>query len=360
MGDEAHSDKTRNHMLMFSSLFSMDKTGRSVLFIGNDPAVAGMYRRLAANPSSGYTVRGYYADNDITDTPPGLQRIGDMAQLDEVMARTADNVIRGGHHRVDIAVCCLPAEDSETVRKIMDYCDRNVIRCYWLPCGDGEQPFRLVPCRFLDTAVYTARPEPLSRASNRRLKRAFDIAMSSVVCLCTMPLLPLVALLVKIQSPGPIFFRQDRTGQDGRTFRCLKFRSLHVNRDADRVQTTKDDPRKFPFGSFMRRTNIDELPQFLNVLRGDMSIVGPRPHMLYHTEMYGQLIDKYMVRHFLKPGITGWAQVTGFRGETPELWQMEGRIRRDIWYIEHWSLWLDVKIVLMTVRSMVFPDRHAY
>ena len=163
-----------------------------------------------------------------------------------------------------------------------------------------------------------------------------------------------------MQSPGPIFFRQLRTGLDGHNFYCYKFRSMHVNKDADRLQATKDDPRKFPFGNFMRKTNIDELPQFWNVLLGNMSIVGPRPHMLAHTKQYERLIDKYMVRHFVKPGITGWAQVKGFRGETRELWQMEGRINCDIWYIQHWSIWLDIRIIWMTFKFFFKRDGNAY
>ena len=147
---------------------------------------------------------------------------------------------------------------------------------------------------------------------------------------------------------------------NGKDFWCLKFRSMHVNADSDRRQATKDDPRKFPFGNLMRKTSIDELPQFWNVLRGDMSIVGPRPHMLAHTEQYSQIIKKYMVRHFVKPGITGWAQVTGYRGETSELWQMEGRVKRDNWYVQHWSFWLDVRIIWMTIKSAFRKDEHAY
>ena len=135
---------------------------------------------------------------------------------------------------------------------------------------------------------------------------------------------------------------------------------MHINKDAYQIQATKDDPRKFAFGNFMRKTNIDEFPQFINVLMGNMSVIGPRPHMLLHTEEYSKLIDKYMIRHFCKPGITGWAQVTGFRGETKELWQMEGRIERDIWYIENWSPWLDLKIIFMTIKSIIIPDGHAY
>jgi len=135
---------------------------------------------------------------------------------------------------------------------------------------------------------------------------------------------------------------------------------LHINKEADTVQATEHDPRKFAFGNFMRKTNIDELPQFWNVLKGNMSIVGPRPHMLLHTETYRELIDKYMVRHFVKPGITGWAQVTGFRGETKELWQMEGRVKCDIWYMENWSIWLDILICWKTVFQMLTHNKNAY
>ena len=152
----------------------------------------------------------------------------------------------------------------------------------------------------------------------------------------------------------------DERGSNGKNFVCLKFRSMHVNVDADRLQATEDDPRKFPFGNIMRKYNIDELPQFWNVLVGYMSIVGPRPHMLLHTEYYSNRIGKYMVRHFVKPGITGWAQVTGFRGETKEMWQMEERIKRDIWYIENWSIWLDLRIIWMTVKSVFIHDENAY
>ena len=153
---------------------------------------------------------------------------------------------------------------------------------------------------------------------------------------------------------------QERSGENGQTFRCIKFRSMRVNADADRVQATRDDPRKTRFGDFLRRSSIDELPQFINVLRGDMSIVGPRPHMLQHTEQYSKLINKYMVRHLIKPGITGWAQVTGYRGETHSLSQMEGRVRRDIWYLENWSLLLDIRIIFMTVWNALRQDENAY
>lgn len=135
---------------------------------------------------------------------------------------------------------------------------------------------------------------------------------------------------------------------------------MRVNGACDKRQCTKHDPRVFPFGRILRRTNLDELPQFFNVLRGDMSIVGPRPHMLYHTEFYSNRIPQYMDRHKIRPGITGWARVTGFRGETSELWQMEERVSRDLWYVSHWSPWLDLRIILMTVRTIFVCDEKAY
>ena len=162
-----------------------------------------------------------------------------------------------------------------------------------------------------------------------------------------------IAIIIKCQSPGPVFIRQLRTGLGGQDFYCLLFRSLHTN-------AANNDSQQFPFGKFMRRTRIDKLPMFWNVLVGDMSVVGPRPHKLALTEQYDKLADKYMLRHFVKPGITGWAQVTGFRGEVYELSQMEGRIERDIWYIQHWSFWLDLRIIWLTFKTIFKRDKNAY
>lgn len=211
-----------------------------------------------------------------------------------------------------------------------------------------------------ENVVYTNYHEPLLDMKNRVMKRTFDVVCSLIVLLLLVFFLPVIAFIIKRQSPGPIFFSQLRTGMDGRKFICYKFRSMHVNKDSDTLQATKDDPRKFPFGDFMRRSNIDEFPQFFNVLKGDMSMVGPRPHMVLHTEMYSKLIGEYMVRHFIKPGITGLAQVTGFRGETKELKQMEGRVQRDIWYMENWSFWLDIKICFLTIWQIIKKDDKAY
>lgn len=339
---------------------SKGHNGRTVMFVGNDPAIIEMYNDMTEDPSAGYHVNGYYANQDIPNAPTGLVRLGNMSKLNEIMDSSINNTINGSPINIDELFCCLSHDDSKTIIKLIHFCDKNVIHFYYLPRQFGEYKLHLDPRTFLGKTVYSNHFEPLTSMGNRAAKRAFDIFVSGIICLCMLPFIPIIALCIKIQSPGPIFFKQARTGLNGQTFQCLKFRSMHVNKDADKAQATKNDPRKFAFGNFMRKTNIDEFPQFINVLKGDMSIVGPRPHMLHHTEIYGSLIDKYMVRHFSKPGITGWAQVTGYRGETKELWQMEERIRRDIWYIENWSFWLDIRIILMTAKSIIFPDKNAY
>jgi putative colanic acid biosynthesis UDP-glucose lipid carrier transferase len=254
----------------------------------------------------------------------------------------------------------LSRRDRDIIKRISRFCDHKVIRFYYVPVSVEYIGLNLKREMLDDMEVFTTYENPLENVVNRAIKRLIDIVMSSIFLIPTMIMFPFIWIIIKIQSPGPIFFKQDRTGLDGRTFKMMKFRSMHVNKDADRLQATKDDPRKYPFGNFMRKSNIDELPQFLNVLKGDMSFVGPRPHMLAHTEQYSALIDKYMVRHFVKPGLTGWAQVTGFRGETKELWQMEGRVKRDIWYMEHWSIWLDIRIIWMTAKTIFIHDKNAY
>lgn len=331
-----------------------------VLFIGNDPAVIEMYNTLMEDPSAGYRVHGYYANEPIANAPKEFKWLGDMQHLHKVMAESINNTINGIPSNIEELFCCLSHDYSNEIVRIMQFCDKNVIHFYYMPRQFGEYSLHLDPQLYLGKSVFTNRREPLAKLGNRVIKRSFDIAVSSIISLCFLPFLPIIAIIIKIQSPGPIFFRQARTGLNGNTFQCLKFRSMHVNKDADTVQATENDPRKFAFGNFMRKSNIDEFPQFFNVLKGDMSIVGPRPHMLHHTEIYGSIIDKYMVRHFSKPGITGWAQVTGFRGETKELWQMEERIKRDIWYIENWSFWLDLRIIYLTAKSIIIHDKNAY
>jgi len=331
------------------------RNSRSVTLVGSDPEVLTIYEKLKKDPTLGYRVIGYFADEEMVgDGVQDLRYLGTIERLIDVMKNAEGRPIG------DELYVCLSRKDRQRIRKLSMLCDKNVVRFYYVPVSVETIGLNLKSELLDDMEVYSTYENPLQNPLNRLVKRVFDIVMSLVFLIPTVIIFPIIYLFIKIQSPGPILFKQQRTGLDGKTFNCYKFRSMHVNKDADKVQATKNDPRKYPFGNFMRKANIDELPQFLNVLQGRMSIVGPRPHMLAHTEQYSELIDKYMVRHFVKPGVTGWAQVTGFRGETKELWQMEGRVKRDIWYMEHWSIWLDLRIIWMTAKSIFIHDKNAY
>ncbi len=203
--------------------------------------------------------------------------------------------------------------------------------------------------------------EPLKASYKRLLKRTFDLLVSLLVIVFVLSwLIPLVSLLIKLDSKGPVFFAQVRSGRDNNPFTCLKFRSMHINEASNICQATKEDGRVTRIGRFLRKTSLDEFPQFLNVFMGDMSIAGPRPHMLYHTEQYSNAVNHYMVRLYLKPGLTGWAQVNGFRGEIKNIQYMEQRVAHDIWYMENWSLLLDIKIMILTVIAILRGDKMAY
>ena len=196
---------------------------------------------------------------------------------------------------------------------------------------------------------------------NRIKKRFYDVVASSLVIVFILSwLIPLVGLLIWLESRGPIFFTQQRSGKGGKAFNCLKFRSMKVNKESNEKQATKNDVRITRLGSILRKSSLDEMPQFLNVFMGDMSIVGPRPHMLKHTDDYSKLLNRYMVRHFLKPGITGWAQIHGYRGEIKHMQDINNRVEYDLWYLENWSLWLDTRIILMTAFNMAKGEKNAY
>ncbi len=187
----------------------------------------------------------------------------------------------------------------------------------------------------------------------KAIKRLFDIIFSALALLLLLPVWIVVGIWIAATSRGGVFFRQKRTGYKGRDFDLLKFRSMYVNAEADTAQAAERDKRVTPIGRFLRRSSLDELPQLINVLKGDMSIIGPRPHMVYHTEQYAPLIKDYMRRHEMRPGLTGYAQISGFRGPTPRLEDMENRVRADIYYVDHFSLWLDLKIFTITLWRML-------
>ncbi|MBR5928693.1 MAG: exopolysaccharide biosynthesis polyprenyl glycosylphosphotransferase [Prevotella sp.] len=330
----------------------MGRNTRSVTLVGSDPELRNLCERLLKNPTLGYRFHGYYANEKVGDA-----RIPWLGTVSGLM----DNIAKG--EEVDLGdelYVCLSRQEGDTIRRLSALCNSQVTQFFYVPISVESMGLDLHREYIDDIEVYSTHESPLDNPINRTVKWVLDILLSVVALAVTVLLIPLVWVMQKLQSPGPLLFKQERTGIDGKCFVCYKFRSMHVNKEADQLQATEDDPRKFPFGNFMRRTNIDEFPQFWNVIKGNMSVVGPRPHMLAHTKMYSKLIDKYMVRHFVKPGITGWAQVTGFRGETKELWQMEERVKRDIWYMEHWSIWLDIRIVWLTFKMLFKHDQNAY
>ena len=325
---------------------------RTVTFIGNNKELSRVYNELMNDPTKGYRMLGYYANSRYE-----YARIPWLGTLRELLEKAE----KGQAPELgDELYVSLSRKDKATIRRLSQLCDSQVTRFFYVPVSVETLGLNLQREYLSDVELFTTHESPLESVVNRALKRAFDIFIALVALALTGLLMPIIYIVIKLQSPGPIFFKQLRTGMDGKEFYCYKFRSMHVNNDADKLQATKDDPRKFPFGNLMRKTNLDEFPQFWNVLKGDMSVIGPRPHMLAHTEQYSHLIREYMVRHFVKPGVTGWAQVTGYRGETKELWQMEERVRRDIWYIEHWSIWLDILIVWLTFKTFFVHDKNAY
>ena len=265
------------------------------------------------------------------------------------------------YHAINQLYCSLPSVRSAEIVPIINYCENHLVRFFSVPNVRNYLKRRMHFELLGNVPVLSIRCEPLESLENRIIKRTFDVICSGLFLITVFPFVYIFfGIAIKLSSPGPVFFKQKRSGEDGREFWCYKFRSMKVNTQCDTLQATENDPRKTRIGEIMRKTSVDELPQFINVLKGDMSIVGPRPHMLKHTEEYSNLINKFMVRHFVKPGITGWAQVTGYRGETKELWQMEGRVQRDIWYIEHWTFLLDLYIMYKTVYNAIRGEKEAY
>ena len=329
------------------------KRGRNtmtVIFIGNINVASELYKTMESDPTTGYKVKGYFADEPRTNVT-GDNYLGKPEEALEYIE----------NHQLHQVYCLLPSSQNELINKLMQTCTNNIVRYNHIPDSFNYQRHTMALNLMDGTPVFCLHNEPLSMLGNRIIKRVFDLIVSSIFLLTIFPIVYIIfGLLIKLSSPGPVLFKQKRSGLNGKEFYCYKFRSMRVNVDSDKVQATKNDPRKTRIGEFMRRTSIDELPQFINVWLGNMSIVGPRPHMVMHTEQYSQLISSYMVRHFAKPGITGYAQVTGFRGETSELWQMEGRIKKDIWYIEHWSFALDLFIIWKTIYNAITGEENAY
>lgn len=240
------------------------------------------------------------------------------------------------------------AQDIEAVLAKLSQCTVNV---RWLPDDSSLLSVWQSPRELIGMAALDLRVSPMSEPANVILKALEDKVLALIILLLISPLMMLIAIGVKFSSSGPVFYKQKRHGWNGESFEMLKFRSMVVHHEANGqvTQAKQGDARITPLGAFLRKTSLDELPQFINVLKGDMSIVGPRPHAVAHNDYYSQKIDGYMLRHKMKPGITGWAQVNGWRGETDTLDKMQKRVEYDLWYIQHWSMWLDLKIILLTL-----------
>ncbi|MBA6151921.1 undecaprenyl-phosphate glucose phosphotransferase [Gelidibacter maritimus] len=262
---------------------------------------------------------------------------------------------------VDEIYCSISELSNNQIIKITDFADNNLKILKFLP--DNKEIYsKKLKYEYYDyIPILSLRNIPLEDSINQVIKRSFDILFSSLVIIFILSwLTPIIAILIKLESRGPVFFKQSRNGFNYKEFDCYKFRSMMPNNDAHLYQATRDDQRVTKVGKFLRKTSIDELPQFFNVLFGDMSVVGPRPHMVSHTSMYAKRIDKFMVRHFVKPGITGLAQISGFRGEIETDKDIIGRVKYDIFYIENWSLLLDIRIIVRTFLNAVKGEEKAY
>lgn len=297
---------------------------------------------MLSNPLLGYSFIGYICKEQNSENflgyPDDLEELIDRHNIQ--MIYYTISFFNGGNA-------------EEAGKQVLKICNRKGVRLRFVPTN--QRWFKNTsqnPESIGDLLVLNPQEIPMDNVAYRLQKRLFDLFFSLLVILLIFTwLYPLLFIFIKLSSKGPVIFKQKRTGINNKTFECYKFRSMHLNYDADTKQASVEDKRITKIGRILRRTNIDELPQFINVLKGDMSVVGPRPHMLKHTEEYSALIDQYLIRHYVKPGITGLAQIKGYRGVTRHLSAMENRVKADMEYIENWSFQLDMKIIWRTIFS---------
>ncbi len=320
--------------------------GRNVIIYGYGEVGQELEDFFSERPEFGYRFKGYFDDD-----PRKSNVRGNLNHLKSII----------NEEHIEEMYCCLPDLKNRSIRELIDFGDETLIKVKIL------YDFREISSKGLELQRYEHIPVlnvtavPLDEKKNRFVKRVFDIAFSSFVMILFLSwFIPLVSILIKIDSKGPVFFRQKRTGKNNNTFGCLKFRTMYVNNTADLQQATRNDSRVTKVGYVLRKTSLDEFPQFINVFLGDMSVVGPRPHMLSHTEKYSKLVEKFMARHFVKPGITGLAQAKGYRGETGNISLMKNRVRFDRFYIDNWSLLLDLKIIFLTIPLLMKGDQQAF
>lgn len=326
---------------------SYDK--RRTLIIGQTNFTQDLLQRFS-RPDSGYTLLGQFRYNQFQN---GVENASLQEKLDNIIDYAID------HKVSEIFLMHLPHENIDW-KCLIKRAEEHFIRIKFVPDYDSVFSQKINLRMEQGLPIITLRKEPLENIENRMIKRFFDVVFSlGVMLLLLWWLIPVLALIIKLTSKGSVFFVQKRSGRNGKIFNCYKLRSMYENADADSKAALKDDERLTPFGKFLRRTNLDELPQFFNVLRGEMSVVGPRPHMLKHTREYSRIVDQFMVRHFLKPGLTGWAQVNGFRGDLTGN-KMQKRVELDVWYLENWNFFIDLKIIIKTVLVTIKGDKNAF
>lgn len=316
---------------------------RRVVIIGLNQKTDQLRKFFLENPEYGYVLlKTFDLDTQAGDT---LQECIDFI----------DN------NRIDEIYSSVSKLSNKELNQLIDYSDNNLKILKFLPDNKEIYSKRLDFTYYGYLPILSLRKIPIDEPFNKFVKRSFDVLLSLFVIVAILSwLTPILGLIIKLESKGPVFFKQKRNGLDYQEFYCYKFRSMRPNPDAHLYQISKNDPRVTGIGKIIRKTSIDELPQFINVLKGEMSVVGPRPHMVSHTHMYAEKIDKFMVRHFIKPGITGLAQVSGYRGEVEDDNHIINRVKYDIFYLENWSLLLDIKIVFQTVYNALSGEEKAY
>lgn len=342
-----------SHMAVRKIAFDPGKDGesRSVIMVGINDVSLKLAKRIEDNPYMFMHVKGFFDDRDTSRQPPGVH-IEPMGKMGDVAAYVHQ-------HNVKMVFISQPISAQPRIRKLLDELQDTTASVYFLP---DIYIFDLMQARIdnLGGMPVVAICETPFTGVNSVIKRASDIVIASIIQIMLLPIMLLIAAAVKISSPGPAIFKQRRYGLYGEEIIVYKFRSMTVTDDGAVVkQAQKNDQRVTRVGAFLRKTSLDELPQFINVLQGRMSIVGPRPHAVAHNEMYRKLIKGYMLRHKVKPGITGWAQVNGLRGETETLDKMQARIEYDLDYVRNWSLTLDLWIIIKTVVVVLKKD-NAY
>jgi Undecaprenyl-phosphate glucose phosphotransferase len=319
---------------------------RKVIVVGYGELARELRKFFIFHPEHGYKFMGYFDDHHHGNQVKGT--------IDDV-----ENFIRE-NGAIEI-YCCLPNVDPEKVQRLIEFSEDNFIPMKIIPDFRGF-PYKSVEVQLYDyIPVLKLRPQPLDDPFNRFIKRTFDIFLSlTAMILFLWWLVPLIAILIRIDSRGPALFKQMRHGKSNEPFVCYKFRTMVVNTEADTKQATKNDPRITKLGKFLRKTSLDEVPQFYNVLKGEMSVIGPRPHPLKLNLDYKPQIDKFMLRHSVKPGITGLAQAKGYRGETSNLISMKNRVKLDKFYVENWSILFDIKIIFLTLNLIFRGNNNAY